>query len=218
MQPTEADIIMKRFHFGPITTFFILFVHVLQSASFTFAQAFIDSDVPPYMHDASGVLNGELKKWHKLTLGFVGPETSETNNVTNPFTDYRLDVTFKHGSSQKSYIVPGYYACDGNAANSGADSGAVWLVHFAPDEEGSWDWEATFLQGKNIAQADDPAIEGISGLYFDKSTGSFEIEATDKTGRDHRGKGRLQVREVIAMQSEELPVENSANFLLGLVC
>jgi len=150
------------------------------------------SDVPPYATAASGALNGELKKWHKVTLGFVGPETSETNNVTNPFTDYRLDVTFTHGPTRKSYTVPGYYACDGNAANSGASAGSVWLVHFAPSEVGVWAWEALFLQGVNVSLADNPEQEGTSASYFDKANGSFEVESTDKTGRDHRGKGLLQ--------------------------
>ncbi|MCK4958896.1 MAG: hypothetical protein KAT00_05840, partial [Planctomycetes bacterium] len=33
--------------------------------------------------------NGELKKWHKVTLTFDGPKTSETAEP-NPFLDYRL--------------------------------------------------------------------------------------------------------------------------------
>jgi len=170
------------------------FVFILLGMSPTIAQPIAENDVPSYMLDATGALNGELKKWHKVTLGFVGPETSETNNVTNPFTDYRLDVTFTHVATQKSYIVPGYYACDGDAANSGADFGSAWLVHFAPDATGTWTWKASFWQGTNVAQADDPSVEGTSGLYFDGSAGSFLIDPTDKTGRDHRGKGRLQVR------------------------
>ena len=48
---------------------------------------------------------GELKKWHKVTLTFTGPETGE-NAQPNPFRDYRLFVTFSKG--QKQYTVPGY--------------------------------------------------------------------------------------------------------------
>ena len=68
-----------------------------------------------------GMVSGELKKWHKVTVDFSGPKTSETANP-NPFTDYRLDVTFRNG--KKRYVVPGYYAADGNAAETGATSGS----------------------------------------------------------------------------------------------
>jgi hypothetical protein len=140
---------------------------------------------------ASGAsLSGELKKWHKVTLAFNGPASSETA-ATNPFTNYRLDVTFRHAGSGKTYLVPGYYAADGNAANTSATSGDVWKVHFAPDETGTWTWEASFRSGSNVAMADSPA-SGSSAGFFDGDTGSFSIAATDKTGRDFRGKGRLQ--------------------------
>jgi len=44
--------------------------------------------------EAAEVITGELKKWHKVTLTFTGPQTSE-NAEPNPFLDYRLNVTFK---------------------------------------------------------------------------------------------------------------------------
>ena len=66
---------------------------------------------------SAGQISGELKTWHKVTLTFDGPETSETADP-NPFLYYRLNVTFKHQGSSKSYLVPGYYAADGDAANT----------------------------------------------------------------------------------------------------
>ena len=65
-------------------------------------------------------VTGELKKWHDVTLTFTGPETGE-NARPNPFRDYRLTVTFVKG--QKRYVIPGYYATDGNAAETGAKAG-----------------------------------------------------------------------------------------------
>lgn len=147
----------------------------------------IASDVPGYVASLGGHVNGELKKWHRVTLGFQGPLTCE-QAVPNPFTDYRLDVTFVHVASTRSYVVPGFYAADGNAANTGASSGNVWLTHFSPDEIGAWTWSATFTQGTAVAQNG----SGSSAGYFDGATGAFVVGATDKTGRDHRGKGRLQ--------------------------
>jgi hypothetical protein len=50
-------------------------------------------------------ITGELKAWHKVTLTFDGPKTSE-DATPNPFLDYRLNVFFTKGD--KCYIVPGY--------------------------------------------------------------------------------------------------------------
>ncbi|MCW1923697.1 tandem-95 repeat protein [Luteolibacter arcticus] len=136
----------------------------------------------------SALITGEMKKWHKVTLSFTGPTTSETASP-NPFTDYRLNVTFTHLASGKSYVVPGFFAADGNAANTSATSGNVWRVHFAPDETGAWSYNAAFRAGTNIATL---TSAGASGGFFDGDTGSFNIAATDKTGIDFRGKGRLE--------------------------
>jgi hypothetical protein len=154
-----------------------LFLHCLPLL--IFLQALAWSAVP---------VQGERKRWHKLTLDFSGPATSESA-TPNPFSNYRLDVTFTHAGSGKSYLVPGYYAADGNAANSSASSGNVWRVHFAPDETGTWTYTASFRSGTNIATI---GTTGSSAGFFDGDTGSFSIEETDKTGRDFRGKGRLE--------------------------
>lgn len=140
--------------------------------------------IPAFGGD-SGKVRGELRKWHKVTIDFAGPETSETA-IPNPFMDYRLDVTFRNSGT--TYVVPGYYAADGNAAETSATFGNVWRVHFCPDRTGLWTYAVRFKTGTNIAVNGG----GASAGYFDGLTGSFEIEPTDKTGQDHRGKGRLQ--------------------------
>jgi hypothetical protein len=86
------------------------------------------NDVAGYESSQNGTIHGELKLWHKVTIGFTGMLTGETNKTVNSFTDLRLDVTFEHQASGKRYIVPGFYACDGDAANTGGSSGFVWLV------------------------------------------------------------------------------------------
>jgi hypothetical protein len=134
-------------------------------------------------------VSGELRKWHKVTLSFNGPTTSESA-TPNPFTNYRLDVTFQHAGSGKTYVVPGYYAADGNAANTSASSGNVWRTHFAPDETGTWTYQASFRSGTNVHAGSTGS--GSSAGFFDGDSGSFTILDTDKTGRDLRGKGLLQ--------------------------
>ncbi|MEO0796701.1 MAG: DUF5060 domain-containing protein [Verrucomicrobiota bacterium] len=133
--------------------------------------------------------NGNYKKWHRVTVAFEGPSTSETANP-NPFTDYRLNVTFTHPGTGKSYLVPGYYAADGNAGETSATSGNIWRVHFSPDETGTWNYTASFRTGTNVAVNGSPTAG--TATSFDGANGSFDVVASDKAGRDFRGKGRLQ--------------------------
>ncbi|UCG49874.1 MAG: DUF5060 domain-containing protein [Phycisphaerales bacterium] len=139
---------------------------------------------------AAAQIGGELKKWHKVTLTFEGPQTSE-DGKPNPFMDYRLDVIFSHSEGGKSYRVPGYYAADGDAANTSAEAGNKWRVHFAPCRTGTWKYAVSFRKGKNVAVSE-RADAGESAGFTDGQTGSFKIGPTDKTGRDLRGKGLLQ--------------------------
>ena len=137
----------------------------------------------------SATTTGELKKWHRLTITFDGPLVSETSS-SNPFLNYRLNVTFKH-SSGKSYNIPGYFAADGNAGETGATSGNKWKVHFSPDETGTWTYLVSMRQATNIAVSDDlnagTAVSPLNG-----ATGSVSIVSSDKTGKDLRAKGVLK--------------------------
>lgn len=134
-------------------------------------------------------ITGQLKKWHKITLTFDGPTASE-QGTPNPFLDYRMDVTFSIGSH--SYTIPGYFAADGNAAETSADTGSKWRVHFAPDSVGTWTYTASFRAGTDIAV--DPSVNAGTPVAnaFDGETGTFTVGPTDKTGNDFRSKGRLE--------------------------
>lgn len=133
-------------------------------------------------------ITGELKMWHRVTLTFDGPNTSETANP-NPFTNYRLNVSFTQGNS--SYMVPGFFAADGDAANTGATSGNKWRVHFSPPSTGEWNYTVSFRSGTNIHAESSPTA-GVSANFIDGETGSFSVGPTDKTGRDMRSKGWLE--------------------------
>ncbi|MDR8392955.1 DUF5060 domain-containing protein [Aliifodinibius sp. S!AR15-10] len=139
---------------------------------------------------SQAVITGEQKKWHKITLTFEGPETSE-NAEYNPFLHYRLSVTFYHLESGKQYTKPGFFAADGDAANSSASSGNKWRVHFTPDETGRWEYLVNFRKGRFAAVSEEWET-GVSGEFMDKTTGMFTVDSSDKTGRDFRAKGRLE--------------------------
>ena len=154
------------------------------------------SDRPLHMprgNDGDGSISvlGEKKTWHKVTLAMNGPYAHEQDNEPNPFTDYNFFVKFGHEDGTL-YKVPGFFAADGDAANSSAESGTKWHVHFAPDRPGKWDYEVFFYSGKNCALL--PSVDMKPVKKFAGHTGSFEIEPTDKNGRDMRAKGRFGVR------------------------
>lgn len=131
-------------------------------------------------------IEGELKQWHKVTLLIPGPETSEYAEE-NPFLDYKVDVTFSNGTD--TYSVPGYFAADGQAAETSAREGKIWKVHFRPDKTGTWNYSVSFLKGKNIAVLNkDDAGEALA-LHGEE--GSMEIIDSDKTIPDFRALGRV---------------------------
>jgi hypothetical protein len=147
----------------------------------------IGQDLLPLPSNPRVNVSGELQRWHRVTLTFNGPEVSETS-TPNPFTDYRLNVTFSNGS--KTYVVPGFYAADGNAAETSATGGSAWRVHFTPDEIGEWSYTASFRTGSNIAISFDANVGTPTG--FDGESGTFQVVESTKTAPDFRAKGRLQ--------------------------
>ncbi len=131
-------------------------------------------------------ISGELMQWHKIILTFNGPESSELDSI-NPFLDYQMYVTFfKH---DRQVIIPGFYAADGNAAETSADSGNKWQVIFCPDDYGLWNYEVSFLKGKNIAVERNP--EYGDEVAFHGASGEILVSPSDKTGSDFRAKGRV---------------------------
>lgn len=139
---------------------------------------------------ADAVMSGELRQWHKVTLTFDGPQAGETDTSPNPFTDYRMTVTFTHESGAPRYAVPGYFAADGDAANSSAAAGNKWRVHLSPDKAGRWRWRVSFVSGTNVAI--NPNAVGQAVASLDGASGSFEVAATNKTAPDFRARGRLE--------------------------
>ncbi|NQU87889.1 MAG: DUF5060 domain-containing protein [Mariniphaga sp.] len=131
-------------------------------------------------------VEGELKKWHTVTLEIPGPITSEWAKE-NPFLDYRLEVTFTNGGQKVN--VPGFYAADGKASETSSDAGNIWKVRFLPDKAGIWEYSVSFRKGKDIVLNNNP--EYGEALSSNELTGSFEIKDSDKSGNDFRAKGRL---------------------------
>ncbi|MGD9722881.1 MAG: DUF5060 domain-containing protein [Pirellulales bacterium] len=137
--------------------------------------------------DHATTVSGTLRKWQPVTITFRGPQASEAAGE-NPFLDYRLDVTFRIGT--RSVSVPGYFAADGDAAESGANAGDRWRVHFVPDEAGEWTWRAAFCTGRGAAIADAP-LPG-DPLAFHGETGKFLVGPVDTAAAGFYAQGRLR--------------------------
>ncbi|MFK7813439.1 MAG: DUF5060 domain-containing protein [Maribacter sp.] len=133
------------------------------------------------------ILIKNYQQWHTITLPFEGAKTSE-NSDDNPFLNYRLSVEFKHADSE--YTVRGFYAADGNAAESGSDEGNIWQVRFTPNRIGRWTYTAKLDKGEGIALKDH-GIDGIP-LEIANSSGEFMVIPSDKKGSDFRAHGRLE--------------------------
>ena len=137
----------------------------------------------------SVTISGGRKVWHKITLSLSGPYAHEQDNAPNPFTDYRLSVLFTHADGTE-YQIPGYFAADGNAAETSAQDGIIWRANFAPDKKGLWKYQVTCLTGKHAAintTGEFTRVKLLDGL-----SGQFEVLASDKQGKDFRAHGRLQ--------------------------
>ncbi|MEM9478544.1 MAG: DUF5060 domain-containing protein [Verrucomicrobiota bacterium] len=167
----------------------------LTSGSYTYTAVATDNDSNTTTSDpvtvnvitpgAGGTVGGELKRWHRVSVTFDGPSANESDTSPNPSLDYRLDVTFT-GPSGKAFVVPGFFAADGDAGVSGATAGNKWRAYFAPDETGTWSYLASFRTGTNVAVGDTVGTP----TSFDGTAGIFVVEESDKTGDDFRAPER----------------------------
>ncbi|MGK2861104.1 MAG: DUF5060 domain-containing protein, partial [Chitinophagaceae bacterium] len=126
-------------------------------------------------------------KWHTITLSFKGPETSETA-PENPFLNYRLSVDFIHEETKQT--LRGFYAADGNAAQTSSASGDTWQVRFTPEKTGKWSYSAKLHRGTNIALSDELTKGEL--IAIKNAEGNFVVEESDKKGSDFRAHGRLE--------------------------
>lgn len=128
------------------------------------------------------------KQWHTVTLGFEGPHVKEMDTI-NPFLHFKLQVDFTHLESGQSITVPGYYAADGKAANTGASEGNVWEVKFNPPQIGKWRYSARMYQGENIAI--ETRLVDAKKYPLQNASGLVQIIPSDSQGKDFKSHGRI---------------------------
>lgn len=134
-------------------------------------------------------VRGDKQIWHTLTLDIEGPESKEEEAT---FRDIRVNVTFTHKESQRKFLVPAYFAADGNAANSSAESGNIWRAKFTADAAGEWQWSLSFRTGKDVAIALS-ADAGRAAPLYDGKQGSFTIQPQSLQDDSFAAKGRISL-------------------------
>lgn len=154
---------------------------------------------------APAVEPGTPLQWQTVSLTFDGPQTSETA-TPNPFLDYRMSVTFTKGAA--TLTAQGFFAADGDAANTSATAGNKWRVRFTPPEPGRWSWRASFRTGTDVALSADPA--GGSAAAFDGETGAIDVSPAPANARGFQAKGYLRY-----VNGHYLQFQNGDYFLKG---
>ncbi|MEM7764767.1 MAG: Ig-like domain-containing protein [Pseudomonadota bacterium] len=136
------------------------------------------------------ITTGDLRQWHRAAVECSGFTANESDAAT--FTDYRLSITFTQGST--TIVIPGHFAADGDAADSGAESGDVWRAYFSPPSAGDWQYSVAFRTGSDIAvEASDNVGSPVAPI--DGATGSFSVSASPAASTDMRTRGLLQHRD-----------------------
>lgn len=137
----------------------------------------------------SADVQGIRRKWHKLALTFTHSDVLAETGTPNPFLDLRLQTQFFHPASGSVEVVPGFFAADGNAAETSATAGTSWRVNFTPDRAGDWYYVASFRSGSQVALSSDP--EAGTALGFDGANGVFSVAPADPNAPGLLSKGRL---------------------------
>jgi hypothetical protein len=130
-------------------------------------------------------VDGAMKRWQPVTLTFDGPERAENAET---FLNYRFDLLMTTPLGQER-VVPGFFAADGEAANTSSSSGSKWRVRFLPLEEGAYAYEARFRCGDGVAAAAQSG--GGRPCGFDGQSGSFSIGSKDPNASGFYAKGLL---------------------------
>ncbi len=151
-------------------------------------------------------ISGELRQWHKVSITFEGPQATESRNT---FANTRLDVTFTNQDTGDVLVIPGFFAADGDAANTSATEGNIWQVNFNPPSTGNWTFEASFRTGNLVAASTDPNA-GVAIAGFENIGGSLAIAASNKPADDFRSKGLI----IQAQDSHYLQHQGDGDFFI----
>ncbi len=130
---------------------------------------------------------GDLRRWHRVAISCAGFTADESSEST--FADYRFNVVFTNGNV--TVTVPGHFAADGEAADTGATSGDTWRAYFSPPSAGTWDYLVSFRSGTGVAVETAPDA-GSPMDVIDGLRGTFTVAEAPAASADMRSRGLLQ--------------------------
>ena len=137
------------------------------------------------------------------TLCLTGPRVAESD-ARNPFLHYRMDVAVD--GPEGRYTVPGYFAADGDAANTSARAGDQWCARVRGFAAGDYAYVATLYGGDSVALrqnlrdapggdapgGDAPGVADASGVA------DAETDALGAAGAVGSGMGAVAAVELLA--------------------
>lgn len=138
------------------------------------------------------VITGAQRVGQPTTIQFDGPVLEEATapGNGNPFLDWRVLCTITQPDATQ-VVVRGYFAADGDAANSHATEGDRWNVMFTPSQVGVHTFSVTLHQGVDVGVSSDPA-EGTPFTHphsFHGQTGTFTVDELDPQAPGFLGRG-----------------------------
>lgn len=133
--------------------------------------------IPVLSQGMLAAVQGELKQWHTIEILLESQDEYSETGTPNPFVDLEMEVEVQHESGKVSRLV-GFFAADGNSANTSATKGRIWKARFSPGLKGKWQYVARLRKIDSRKP-----ISEVSGL--------FTVEASDKVRPDFRSEGHL---------------------------
>ena len=153
---------------------------IIEMAGRTFPPVSVAGSVAASAQSSTGpgILSGVPVKHRSLSIDFLGPDVCEYwsgdwgSSQPNPFLHGRFLGVFEHEATGFTLVVPGFFAADGNAADTSAECGPVWRINFLPILTGTWNYGLSFQGGQDLAVnisnlgSSIPPLDGASGSFF----------------------------------------------------
>ncbi|WP_303317431.1 Ig-like domain-containing protein [Flavivirga abyssicola] len=129
--------------------------------------------------------NTPLRKWDKIVVSLTLPSNISESDTS--FRNNRMDVVFTDPNG-KTIRVPGFFAADGDAANTNAKTGNKFKAYLRPYETGDWNYQVLYYTGTDVALQE---VSSLPSPIHDLSGAVGTVTSTNAVLPDLRAKGRL---------------------------
>ncbi|MCL7763458.1 Ig-like domain-containing protein [Polaribacter sp. Z014] len=127
-----------------------------------------------------------LRKWDKIVTVLTLPNT--ITESTTSFRNNRMDVIFTAPDGSELH-VPGFFAADGDAANTNAKTGNQYKAYLRPNIIGNWSYQVLFYTGTDVAIK---TVEELPAPLHNISGTLGNVIISNASLPDLKVKGRLQ--------------------------